>query len=263
MRILLQRHGESEANLDERFYITEGDQNISLTPTGWMQGINGGKFLRTIYGDKWPLIYCSFYLRTKQMLAATLHGIGNSISGKPVIYEEPRLIERYLGARNIIEYPEGYIDEELATIFKKIANLTLRNDPYVARNFLGESDKEHWLALKNFIDGTFARDVQEGQNDFLIVAHGATITTFVMIWAHIPMTHRRELPRIENGDIIEINGGKKQWTYRKIFDGPSGEPVDIDILNGIKPFNINDLPPVPPGILKEYEELLEIQKLNV
>ncbi len=49
MRIILVRHGESEANVDMSIYERQADSEISLTDKGFQQAGNAGKFLRDYF----------------------------------------------------------------------------------------------------------------------------------------------------------------------------------------------------------------------
>lgn len=247
MRILLVRHGESEGNIDPVNYLKQGDQNISLTDKGWQQAIDTGKFLRHLYSHQscWPLIYLSSYQRTKETLSGIAHGIGDKFPNSPNIFEDPRLIEKHFGATNMIEHPEGFLNPEFAAQLKSMSDSIYEKDPFTTRNPLGESNKDNLLAVKSFIDGTFKRDIDNGHEEFLCVTHGATIINFLLSWAHLPMARRDDIPRLGNCDVVAIEGGNKRWHIHKIYDGTSGQAVDIDLLKGIKPYLFEDLPDVP------------------
>ncbi len=258
MRILLVRHGESEGNVDDRKYIEKGDHDIALTDRGWRQAIGAGRFLADYYAGltKWPTTYISSYLRPKQTMSGILHGMNGAIPGEPFLREDPRLIEQYFGAgyhfKHLLEDPADSWGKE----FGRVARDVNLRDPFAAAYPLGESPKQQFVAVRGFIDGTLARQAREkGDDDFLIVCHGAVIRTFLVIWAHLPMDRHRDLALTGNAGVIAIEGKFGDWSIRKIYDGEAGCAVDLDPLNGIKPFSRDDLPSVPDHLREQAIEL--------
>ena len=251
MRILLVRHGESEGNHDPLAYLTKGE-NVGLTKRGWLQAQANGKFLEGYYGHdnpKWPVVYVSSLLRPKQTFRGMYEGgLKNSFPGTPKLYEDPRLIEKYFGAASHLYHEkDGLSAEEMAvrTAILKLSKKVYDLDPFTAANLFGESTKQTYIAVKSFLDGTFARDCAEGKDDFLIVCHGAIIQSFLMAWAHLPIAAKKQLGNPDNCDVIEITGHPKDWTVRRIWNGADMVGVDEDALKGIRPFSFSDLPPVP------------------
>lgn len=247
MRILLVRHGQSEGNVDEVAYTQKGDEGVQLTELGWRQAIGAGRFLKSQYQDEqeWPLLYFSPYTRTRETLAGVLHGLGNTIPGRPVLRGDSRLIEKSFGAVNILNHRPEDIDEHFAEQFKRVSDAAYEVDPFTTPNPLGESSKDNLISVKTFIDGTLDREIRRGRQDFLFIVHGAVIRNFLLSWAHLPPQARQDIIAPGNGDVISIEGERKNWSYRKIYDGQTCEEVDIDPLNGQKPLTIDDLPSVP------------------
>ncbi|MBI1300923.1 MAG: hypothetical protein GC137_04600 [Alphaproteobacteria bacterium] len=256
MRILLVRHGQSEGNVDENKYIEVGDHDIALTHLGWRQAIGTGRFLADLYKgkEKWPTTYISSYRRPKETMSGILHGMGDVIPGEPYLREDPRLIEQYFGAGYYFRHAAQNGGSEWAKEFARIADDVNKKDRFAATYPLGESPKQQFIAVRSFIDGTLARQVAKGDDDFLIVCHGAVINKFLFIWAHLPLDRHRDLVLTGNAGVISIEGEFNNWRIRKIYDGEAGKPVDIDVLNGIRYFSVSDLPPVPNHI-KENPEL--------
>ena len=69
-RIVLVRHGESEANVDPTVYFTVPDNRISLTELGKEQCRALGRDLKQLFGDKRVRCYVSPLCRTLQTLEA-------------------------------------------------------------------------------------------------------------------------------------------------------------------------------------------------
>ncbi|MCD8566488.1 MAG: phosphoglycerate mutase family protein [Alphaproteobacteria bacterium] len=249
MRILLARHARSDGNDNEEAYIRDGDNGVGISDLGWQQGIALGQFLGRYYPEtgtqEWPVVYISSYKRPKQTLSAALHGMNGALPGRPKLYEDPRLIEKFFGATNHIHNPEGIIDPDFAAHMKLLAKKVYEKDPFATRNLLGESTKDTLMAVKSFLDGTFARDAQEGKDDFLFIVHGAVIQAFLMTWAHLPMHSKNQIQNPGNCDVICIEGQPKNWTITKIYDGEAMKAVNLPVIDHIKPFSVDDLPPVP------------------
>ena len=249
MRILLIRHGQSRGNVDEAAYITEGDHKVGLCDLGWKQAIAAGGFLKSYFPKTdtvdWPTLYLSSYQRTQETLRGILHGIDGAIEGSPKIYEDPRLIEKFFGATNHINNPEGIVDPHFASEMTKLSKAVYAKDPFTARNLFGDSSKDALTTMKGFIDGTLSRDVSEGKHDFMFVMHGATIQAFLMSWAHLPMLAKSKLKNPGNLDIISIEGTPKNWKIRKIYDGQRMQPVNEAVVDHIKLLTVDTLPPIP------------------
>ena len=65
-QIVLIRHGESEANVDQGQYTTVGDPNVELTDLGKQQSRLVGEKLAISIGKKSVFVYVSPYMRTRQ-----------------------------------------------------------------------------------------------------------------------------------------------------------------------------------------------------
>lgn len=94
-RLLLVRHGESEANVNREVYSTTPDWKIPLTALGREQAFDCGKRLRNIIQDEKLYIYYSPYARTRQTLDEIRRSFDESqIQGER---EDERLREQEMG----------------------------------------------------------------------------------------------------------------------------------------------------------------------
>jgi len=250
MRILLARHGLSEGNEDESLYIRKGDHRIGLaTPVGWQQAINAGRFLGGYYTasgtTQWPVVYLSPYLRPKETFSGMVHGMDGALPGDPKVYGDPRLVEKFFGVVSALEHGNFPVDPDVAAAIRLLSRKVYEGDPFVARHLFGDSTKDTLISVRSFLDGTFARDVAEGKDDFLFVAHGAVIQAFIMTWAHLDMGDKNKIGNPGNCDIIEISGTPKNWRITRIYDGEKGVAVQDDMLAGVRPLAFSDLPAVP------------------
>lgn len=248
------RHGFSEGNHDGSLYIQKGDRNIELMVEGWRQAVKAGQFLNKYYTRKniqtWPVLYSSSYRRTRQTLSGLHYGLNGLFQKNPKLLENPYLIEKFFGAMSALNYPAEGMPRDFAEIMLILSNSVYKNDRFTTKPLFGESDKDLLLAVKTFIDGTLRRDMEEGNNEFLIVTHGAVIKAFVTNWAHLQTDDTIATPG--NCDIIAIEGNPKKWEIKKIYDGEKVIETNIDLLADKKPFVFQDLPPVPEFIRQEF-----------
>lgn len=249
IRILLGRHGESDGNVNAKHYL-DGDSTRQLTiPKGWEQVLGTGNFLSDYYTEQgvaeWPTIFVSPYERTLQTFRGIYEGLKTKFEGDPKLKEEVRLIEKFFGAASQLAFADINHDPALIASLERLSKDTYANDPTSASHLFGESTLATLVRVKGFIDGTLSRDIDEGQKEFLIVTHGAVIQAFIMAWMHLPMNSKSELGNPNNGDIIAIEGERKNWRVTKIYDGEKGERVNIDMTRNIQRLTADRLPPVP------------------
>lgn len=92
--LILIRHGESQANVDEKLYLEIRDHNIELTDTGKTQALECGKVLGEILekdGIKRVNVFVSPYKRTRQTWEEISKGL---LWTKCFVSENPLLREQ-------------------------------------------------------------------------------------------------------------------------------------------------------------------------
>lgn len=192
MRLIIIRHGQSQGNVDDSKYAAVGDCKISLTDLGWRQAIAAGKFLETYYeADKtmeWPYVFLSAYQRTQETLSGVVHGMHKlGFEGEPTIHLDPRLIERFGGATAVLHRGNGPLSKRLSKQFAALAEGTYQRDNFTTRNMLGESNKDIYLAVQSFMDGTLQRVHESGEDDMMVVCHGIVYREFVRAMGELPL----------------------------------------------------------------------------
>ena len=249
MRLLIIRHGQSEGNVDESKYAEKGDSKVGLTDLGWRQAIAAGKILETYYeADKkaeWPYVFLSAYQRTQETLSGVVHGMHKlGFQGEPTIHLDPRLIERFGGATGAIRGGKSPLNWRIASQFAKMAEATYQNDSFTTRNILGDSNKDIYMAVQSFMDGTMRNVYASGDDDMLVVCHGIVYREFVRAMGDLPFT--ADLPVPGNCDILEATKEwGENWKVRQIYDGVNMIPVNVPLLDGHHPYSFANLPPVP------------------
>lgn len=80
-RIILVRHGECDANIDENKFATIPDYTIELTPKGYEQALEAGKKLKRIVKEETLYFYVSPFWRTRSTFEAIVkHFLENNFT---------------------------------------------------------------------------------------------------------------------------------------------------------------------------------------
>jgi len=196
-RIVLLRHGESEANIDPYVYERLPDHAIPLTARGVEQSQAIGATLRALFGDGDVQVYLSPYLRTHQTLRAL--GIDDLITS---VTEEPRLREQdwanYQDTADIIRQKE----------------LRDRYGHFYYRFTDGESGADVYDRVSTFLETLhrqFGRD--NYPDNTLLVTHGLTMRLFCMRWFHWSVEYFESLSNPGNGECRSlIRGSDGRYT---------------------------------------------------
>ncbi len=271
MVLYLGRHAQSDGNVNPHAYVTHGgDSKVPITDVGWKQAYHQGLYLRGYWPStrmtEWPLFVSSSMLRPKQTLSGSLLGMGNLFSGTPKLHIDPTLAEQSFGFLAYVKKMQddaaalrkdgkvltGQKEFELAVagVLTQFSKQVHRDNPLSAASLFGESPNFILSRVKNFINGTLQRDMQE-HKDIFIASHGATTKAIIMNWFHLPAEAWQEIKTPGNCDLFVIDGESKKWTIRKIYDGEKMAPCDINPIAKFKHLTSDDLPPMPDNVKKE------------
>ena len=201
--------------------------------------------------------YVSGYKRPQQTLGHALksfnYGTENVLfKGKPQIYTDSRLAEHFFGAINFLNHaPLSKAETAIANFLLKASEAVFKNDRLTAKALYGESYLDKITHVKGFIDGSLQRDINEGHDTIVLVAHGRVITAFLAAWFHVPFNQIKEkINNPDNCDVIEVAGEPQNWKATKIYDGPSGKAVDQKLLQDIEPISKSVLDIASPSYNK-------------
>jgi broad specificity phosphatase PhoE len=197
MRIYLIRHGESEANLDQRVNVLLPDHSIALSAEGRRQAREAGETLRSILlesssvkeardANKMPppiRMWRSPYRRTRETSEELLIGLGGLARDGGLVLdvcERSQLREQEFGLF------DGVPDDELPKSFpREYAHFKKAEDNggrFWAPMPMGESRCDVAERV-HAIFGTFHRDAERHDiHDIIVVSHGVTIRAFVYAW---------------------------------------------------------------------------------
>lgn len=165
-RIILIRHGESEANVDSSVYARVPDNKIGLSSRGAAQALDAGRRLREIVGDERVKFYVSPFARSRQTLDGILKG---SAIACPIVREDPRLREQEWG---------NFQDPEV--MCKSMARRR-EVGAFFYRFHEGESGADVYDRVSLFLETLF-RDFKSKDSvpNIVLVSHGITLRLFLM-----------------------------------------------------------------------------------
>lgn len=216
-RIILLRHGESEANVDPAVYARVPDWRIALTPTGVEQAREAGRKIAGLIGDESFGVFGSPYVRTEQTKNAMLEGMGR----EPVFdYQDPTLREQEYG--NMPPTDENNANRE----FRKKFGYFFYRFPN------GESCADVSDRITLFLDSLYRRFERETcPENIIIVSHGTAIKCFLARWYHWDVGRFDVMEQLPNCHIsLMLNSCSDQmsrdndfvltepYTERKIYE---------------------------------------------
>ena len=201
-RIILVRHGECDANIDENKFATIPDYTIELTPKGYEQALEAGKKLKRIVKEETLYFYVSPFWRTR----STFEAIVKAFPREQFHYsEEPRLREQ--------EW--GYLRTE-----QELQQLKLQR-------------REYGIFYYRFPGGEAGSDVYDRINDLLVslhrdfttdsypencilITHSLAIRLFIMRWFHLTVEEFETMQSPENGSLVILELNPETNKYRLI-----------------------------------------------
>lgn len=217
-RIILLRHGQSEANVDHEIYAKVPDWKIALTGAGVEQAQAAGRKLAGLIGDESFGVFASPYLRTIQTKDAMLAGIGR----KPVFdYQDPSLREQEYGNAPPAELNNARHAErrEFGMFFYRFAE--------------GESCADVYDRMAIFMNTLFRRfDRSDCPENLILVSHGLAIKCFLARWYHWPVTVFDEtatLPNCHVSVMTNLEAGKPERGHRFALTEPFEEKPYLNV----------------------------------
>lgn len=201
LRIVLLRHGQSEANLDPSLFERIPDHAIPLSPAGHEQVAATGVALRQVFDEQPVRVYVSPYRRTLQTLDGL--GIDDLIESAR---QEPRLREQ-----------DWANFQDTADIARQ-RKLRDTYGHFFYRFTDGESGADVYDRVSTFLE-TLHRDwdVQNSPRNVLIVSHGLTMRLFCMRWFHWSVDFFESLSNPDNADTRVL---VRQPDFRYKLDRP-------------------------------------------
>lgn len=204
-RIIIIRHGESTANLDENIYKTIPDNKVPLTNKGKEEAVRVGKKLKQIIKNESVRFYVSPYLRAIQTYDNIYKSFNNN---KTSCIIDPRLREQ--------EFGNFYVEDTNAIKYRYIIG------KFYYRFNQGESGSDCYDRLTMFKDRLFKDCGKNSKSNrienVIIICHGITMRLFLMNFFNMSINqfHNMALPKNCSYFRIEKNKKNKYELMNKI-----------------------------------------------
>lgn len=189
-RIILIRHGESQANVDRYLFGRVPDYTIELTDKGGEQAKEAGKRLKELVGSESMYFYVSPFWRAR----STFEGVASAFPRTQFEYgEEPRLREQEWGYLRGQEEFDKICQErrEYGTFYYRIPGGEAGSDVYDRINDLLGS------LYRDFTDEKFPKNC-------VLVTHGLTIRLFIMRFFHLTVEEFEQMAAPKNCDLVVL-----------------------------------------------------------
>lgn len=187
-RIILIRHGESQANVDRYLFGRVPDYTIELTEKGCEQAKEAGKRLKELVGDESMYFYVSPFWRAR----STFEGVASVFPRSQFEYgEEPRLREQEWGYLRSQQEFDHICKErrEYGTFYYRIPGGEAGSDVYDRINDLLGS------LHRDFMDKDFPENC-------VLVTHGLTIRLFIMRFFHLTVEEFEQTTAPKNCELV-------------------------------------------------------------
>lgn len=187
-RIILVRHGESEANADDTIYERVPDHRIGLTPKGFEQARAAGARIREVLDGAPVEVYVSPYLRTRQ----TLEALELPVADRDVRVE-PRLRE------------QDWANFQDPAVIAEEKALRDRYGHFFYRFSHGESGSDVYDRVSTFLESMHRNfETPAAPRTVVVVTHGLTMRLFCMRWFHWSVEYFESLDNPGNAASVVL-----------------------------------------------------------
>ncbi|CBH17207.1 glycerolphosphate mutase, putative [Trypanosoma brucei gambiense DAL972] len=216
-RLLLVRHGESEANVDRALYSKVPDWKIPLTARGREQAFECGRRLRKIIKNEKLYVYYSPYTRTRQTLTEVRKSLlPSQVQGER---EDERLREQEIGnfqpldkmdemwaersefGRSYYRFPDGESSVDVGDRVSKFFDSLFRER--VELNYLS-ARKQMITGSSNDVGPASFTVPDDDDHNVVIISHGLLIRLFVGRWYSAPMEVFETMKNPPNCGIVVL-----------------------------------------------------------
>ncbi|WP_427016891.1 histidine phosphatase family protein [Pseudarthrobacter sp. P1] len=214
-QIIMVRHGQSAANVDQTLYNRVPDYRIPLTELGVEQATAAGERIRRQLDGQKVCIYVSPYLRAYQTLEALK--LGDLVER---VIEEPRLREQdWANFQN----PADIADQR-----------ELRNayGHFFYRFRDGESGSDVYDRVSSFMETLYRHwNKSAYAPNTLLVTHGLTMRLFCMRWFHWSVEYFESLNNPGNAEVRTLLRQGQRYALDTAFDQWSLTPMSQTVLD--------------------------------
>jgi broad specificity phosphatase PhoE len=189
LRIILVRHGESEANVDRKITSHVPDHAVHLTAKGRRQALEAGNMLSEIIDGQSVAFIVSPYVRTRE----TFHGIARAFG--PVHDLNVRLDVQ------IREQDHGNFDRP---DIKHFHDEKAEFGQFYYRFPDGESMADVYDRASIFIESLYRRWELSREQNLVIVSHGIFLTVFLMRLFRFSLDELYSLEQLKNCELVVL-----------------------------------------------------------
>lgn len=187
-RIILIRHGESQANVDKYLFGRVPDYTIELTEKGRGQATEAGKRLKELVRDESVYFYVSPFWRAR----STFEGVASAFPKEQFRYsEEPRLREQEWGYLRCQEDFDKICLErrEYGTFYYRIPG--------------GEAGSDVYDRINDLLGSLYRDFSKDGfPENCVLVTHGLAIRLFIMRFFHLTVEEFERMLAPKNCDLV-------------------------------------------------------------
>lgn len=209
-QIIMIRHGQSAANVDQTIYNRIPDYRIPLTELGIAQAREAGEKVRRQLDGQKVRVYVSPYLRAYQTLEAM--DLGDLVE---TTMEEPRLREQdWANFQNPAEIAD---QKELRNAYGH----------FFYRFREGESGSDVYDRVSSFMETLFRHwSGDDSVPNTLLVTHGLTMRLFCMRWFHWSVEYFESLNNPGNAETRTLlQDGEKYFLDTEFAQWTEAEPT--------------------------------------
>jgi len=201
-RVILVRHGESEANVDRKITATVPDYDLHLTQTGRQQALDAGARLKQVVGDDSVQFIVSPYVRTRE----TFMGICAAWGGPEKVSHYEELLTR--------EQDFGNFDrEDMKDIHKEKKDF----GSFFFRFPEGESPTDVYNRASLFLESLYRRWEHKKEDDLVIISHGGFLMIFLMRLFRFTHDDYYNFELLKNCEFVVLERPEDSPTYEMAY----------------------------------------------
>jgi broad specificity phosphatase PhoE len=190
-RLILIRHGESQANVDRTLTQRVPDHSVHLTMKGRQQALSAGMRLKEIIGDGSVRWICSPYVRTVETFNGVVQAFGGADLTKNRLHEEPRIREMEFGNFDREDMPHQHSQK------KKFGSFYYRFPE-------GESPADVFDRVSAFLESLYRIWQVKHEENHVIVSHGNFMLIFLMRFLSMSVDDYYKLEPLANCEVVVL-----------------------------------------------------------
>lgn len=242
MRLLLVRHAPSLGQKNAKNYAKYGDMHVPLDPDHADLSVKCGEFLHEYYQQTQtkspPHVFTSQFLRAQQTCSGIRTGLKDIFTDAVSLRVDPLLNEQSFGVLPYVQGIQNPVKRGIANVFLSLSQALYKSDPFMNKALMGQSPMETYTNTRMFLGDVIDGHIAQGDDDFLIISHGAVMKSFVMNLLDLYDSQAwNTLDTPNNCDVYEVIKTSDSVQIHKIYDGVSGtdlrdNPIPVPVASG-------------------------------